>query len=114
MNEIYPLIQLYQKLNQMTRERKCSWEQSSEINSYYLQLQSSVIRIGEKEELSSNDKTYTFQIIKDGESEVNRKVDHSFSEEYNVLMSLYSSIRVYYLNNIQSVVSHVEDELDKL
>lgn len=114
MNEIYPLIRMYQKLNQMTREHKCSWEQSSEINSYYLQLQFSVIRIGEKEELPSNDKTYTFQIIKDGEFEINRKVDHSFSEEYNMLMSLYKSIQEYYLNNLQSVVSHVEDELDKL
>jgi hypothetical protein len=108
------LIQLYQKLERMTREQKCSWELSSEVNSYYLQLQSLVIRIGEKEAFSSDAHTYTFQILKNGEFEVNRKVDHNYSEEYGHLGTLYHSIQSYYANNLQSVVNNVESELDKL
>lgn len=114
MSEIYPLIQLYQKLEKLTRDQKCAWELSSEVNSYYLQLQSSVIRIGEKKDLSSNEESYIFQIIKNGDVEVNRNVDRNNSDEYGRLVSLYNSIKSYYAKNLQSVVDNVESELDKL
>lgn len=114
MNDIYPLIQLYQKLDRMTREQKCAWEMSSEINSYYLQLQSSVIRIGEKQVLPSNEISYVFQILKNGDMEVNRNVGQNYSDEYGRLASLYNSIKTYYVRNLQSVVDNVESELDKL
>ena len=114
MSEIYPLIQLYQKLDLMTREQKCSWEISSEVNSYYLQLQSSVIRIGEKKVLLSIGVSYIFQILKNGVMEVNRNVDRNNLEEYGRLASLYNSIQSYYAKKLQTVVDNVENELDKL
>lgn len=114
MNNGYLFISLYNKLLRLTEEKKCAWEMSSEVSVYYLQLQSSMIRVGEDNSCTTESPVYIFQYVKEDKLFLDRKVKPSDINEYGLLSSLYHNIEVYYNEIVSNSVNEVNLELDKL
>ena len=114
MNDLFTLYQLYNKLQSLTSESKCPWEIASEVDSYYLQLPTTVVRIGERNCPNPPYRSYTFQLVKDGITVIDRSITDECSNEYSQLAMLYSTVRSYYISKLNSIVNAVEKELDSL
>ena len=114
MNNEHILIPLYEKLSKLTREKKCAWEMSSEVNTYYLQLQSSMIRVGEDNRCKNEPPVYVFQYIKENKQILDKRAKSSDSNEYGILNALYHNIEYYYDEMVRNAVKEVSSELDKL